>query len=77
MSRNQPTSGKEKQPKNYLVSVDDAKLFVRESMEAVGTKHCQAQALAELLVLADQRGHYSHGLNRLGMRADTVYLLLF
>ena len=72
MSRDQPSSGKERQPENYLVSVDDAKLFVCESMEAVGTKHGHAQALAEVLVLADQRGHYSHGLNRLGTRVDTI-----
>lgn len=53
-------------PESYIIKVDDAKKFVKESMVAVGTKDSHAQALAELLVLADQRGHYSHGVNRLG-----------
>ena len=51
---------------NFIIKVDDAKNFVKDSMIAVGTKASHAQALADLLVLADQRGHYSHGLNRLG-----------
>lgn len=51
---------------NYIVQVDDAKEFVKSSMEAIGTRTSHAQSLADLLVLADQRGHYSHGLNRLG-----------
>ena len=51
---------------NFIIKVDDAKNFVKDSMIAVGTKVSHAQALADLLVLADQRGHYSHGLNRLG-----------
>lgn len=55
-----------KQVDQFIIQVEDAKTFVRESMEAVGTKTTHAQALADLLVLADQRGHYSHGLNRLG-----------
>lgn len=50
----------------YLVSVKDAKNFVERSMVAVGTKKEHARALADVLILADQRGHYSHGLNRLG-----------
>lgn len=55
---------------NYLVRVEDAKVFVEKSMVAVGTKSTHAIALANLLVLADQRGHYSHGLNRLGNKVD-------
>lgn len=50
----------------FLVPVDKAKEFVQRSMIAVGTKVDHAKALAEVLILADQRGHYSHGLNRLG-----------
>ncbi|XP_067935442.1 uncharacterized oxidoreductase YjmC-like isoform X2 [Watersipora subatra] len=49
----------------YLVKVEDAKHFVKESMMAVGEKASHAQGLADVLILADQRGHYSHGLNRL------------
>ena len=40
--------------------------FVIGCMEAVGTRTEHASDLADLLVAADYRGHYSHGLNRLG-----------
>ena len=40
--------------------------FVAQVMEAAGTATEHAQNLAEVLTLADTRGHYSHGLNRLG-----------
>lgn len=40
--------------------------FVVRCMEAVGTNTEHADVLADLLVAADTRGHYSHGLNRLG-----------
>lgn len=35
-------------------------------MVAVGTKPHHARSLAEVLVEGDHRGHYSHGLNRMG-----------
>ncbi|KAL1110429.1 hypothetical protein AAG570_007960 [Ranatra chinensis] len=38
-----------------------------ECMNAVGTPAAHSNALAELLLAADVRGHYSHGLNRLEM----------
>lgn len=37
-------------------------------MVAVGTKPHHARSLAEVLVEGDHRGHYSHGLNRMGER---------
>lgn len=37
-------------------------------MEAVGTPRNHAEALGDLLVEADYRGHYSHGMNRLGTK---------
>lgn len=40
--------------------------FVRRCILAAGGAVDQAHALAEVLTLADMRGHYSHGLNRLG-----------
>lgn len=36
-------------------------------MIAVGTSRYAASALAELLTEADYRGHFSHGMNRLGL----------
>lgn len=35
-------------------------------MVAVGTQPHHARSLAEVLVEGDHRGHYSHGLNRMG-----------
>lgn len=46
--------------------------FMVESMKAVGTPEANATALAEVLVAADLRGHYSHGLNRLEMYVKDV-----
>ena len=40
--------------------------FVQRCMKSLGMKDEYAKDLAELLVAADYRGHYSHGLNRLG-----------
>ena len=40
--------------------------FVVRCMTAVGADPAHSAVLAELLVTADHRGHYSHGLNRLG-----------
>ncbi|XP_063220870.1 uncharacterized oxidoreductase YjmC-like isoform X2 [Bacillus rossius redtenbacheri] len=55
-----------------LVAVPEARRFVREAMEAVGTCREHATALADLLVEADCRGHYSHGLNRLELYLEDV-----
>lgn len=43
-------------------------------MGAVGTKPHHARSLAEVLVEGDHRGHYSHGLNRMGQWAALVPL---
>jgi len=61
-----------KEASEYIVRVKDAKSFVEECMIAVGTKKPHAQSLASVLILADQRGHYSHGLNRLGASSPIV-----
>ena len=49
-----------------VVALEEMRQFVVRAMEAVGTKGDHAAALADLLVTADYRGHFSHGLNRLG-----------
>ena len=51
-----------------LVQVDGVRQFVKRCMTCVGTNPDHASQLAELLVAADIRGHFSHGLNRLGIR---------
>ena len=42
--------------------------FMVRCMQKSGAKSEHCNALADLLVAADYRGHYSHGLNRLGMQ---------
>lgn len=49
-----------------LVSVTEAKRFVRDCFLASKVRAENAQAMADLLIEADYRGHFSHGMNRLG-----------
>lgn len=49
------------------VRKDEVKRFITDCMVKVGTKETHAACLAGNLVTADYRGHYSHGLNRLGI----------
>jgi len=46
--------------------------FVVRCMMAVEVSRDHAEALADLLVAADYRGHFSHGLNRLEMYIDDI-----
>lgn len=48
------------------VPVGEVKRYATDCMVSVGVKEDHASALADVLVAADYRGHYSHGLNRLG-----------
>lgn len=49
------------------VANEEVKAFIMRSMVAVGTKPDHATHLANNLTMADHRGHFSHGLNRLEM----------
>lgn len=49
-----------------VISVKEVSRFAEDCMVAVGTPQKHAKALADILIAADYRGHYSHGLNRLG-----------
>ena len=53
------TSGK-------LVAVSEVTNFIKRCMVAAGAPEAGANVLADVLVTADYRGHFSHGLNRLG-----------
>ena len=52
-----------------VVSNGEVKRFIEDCMTSVGTRRDHAESLADNLVTADYRGHYSHGLNRLGMHS--------
>lgn len=49
-----------------LVTPESVKSFCERCMTRVGADSKHAASLSELLVSADTRGHFSHGLNRLG-----------
>jgi len=50
-----------------LVEVSEVEAFIQRSMEKVGTPTQHSEQLAKVLAAGDVRGHFSHGLNRLGM----------
>lgn len=50
-----------------VVEREELHAFCVRSMVKVGAAPSHACALADLLVAADYRGHFSHGLNRLGL----------
>ena len=49
------------------VPVEEVRRYATDCMMSVGVIREHASALADVLVAADHRGHYSHGLNRLGI----------
>lgn len=48
-----------------VVAVKEVFAFVKRCMTAAGAPEQHASAMADILVAADSRGIYSHGLNRL------------
>ncbi|XP_064476491.1 uncharacterized oxidoreductase YjmC-like [Ornithodoros turicata] len=55
-----------------LVEKQEMKSFIIRCMEKVGTEKSHAEALADVLVAGDHRGHFSHGLNRLEMYVNDI-----
>ena len=49
-----------------IITVDEMASFMARALIAGGAHPEHAAKHAALLVSADYRGHYSHGLNRLG-----------
>ncbi|XP_048241076.1 uncharacterized oxidoreductase YjmC-like [Haliotis rufescens] len=54
------------------VPVQEVQRFIEECMATVGTRADHATSLANNLVTADHRGHYSHGLNRLDLYINDI-----
>lgn len=50
-----------------VVRKQDVVDFCARCVEKVGISHEHSRELGEVLVAGDYRGHYSHGINRLGM----------
>ncbi|RZC35486.1 uncharacterized protein BDFB_003152 [Asbolus verrucosus] len=55
-----------------VISLQECRRFIKDSMIAVGSSSSSAEALANILVEADYRGHYSHGMNRLEMYLSEI-----
>jgi len=55
-----------------IISKDELSSFIVRCMMKVGTRPSHAEALADNLTMADYRGHYSHGLNRLDMYVNDI-----
>ncbi|CAD5207417.1 unnamed protein product [Bursaphelenchus okinawaensis] len=52
-------------PQQFVVKVPEMRKYVVECMKSVGASEDNGGKVADLLICADLRGHYSHGLNRL------------
>uniref|UniRef100_A0A1Y1NQ32 Malate dehydrogenase n=1 Tax=Photinus pyralis TaxID=7054 RepID=A0A1Y1NQ32_PHOPY len=59
-------------PETPIIPLKEARRFIVECLEAVGTPRIHASLQADLLVEADYRGHYSHGMNRLQIYIDDI-----
>lgn len=60
--------------KGTVISPDEVRRFIIDCMVKVGTPTENASQLASVLAEADQRGHYSHGLNRLGEHLSFLHI---
>lgn len=58
--------------KPKLVSTSEAKRFIIDCFLAVKTPREHGEAMANLLIDADYRGHFSHGMNRLEMYLNDI-----
>ena len=55
-----------------LVEAGEVRAFIERCLVASGALELHAASLASTLTHADLRGHYSHGLNRLGKSGSTL-----
>ena len=55
-----------------LVDPQEAREFIQRVIEKCNSPASHAAALADVVIAADLRGHYSHGLNRLEMYAKEL-----
>ncbi|WKX93735.1 hypothetical protein Q1695_011193 [Nippostrongylus brasiliensis] len=60
------------EPGDLIVPKSEVMRYMTEVMKSVKVNPSHCQQLAEVLMEADIRGHYSHGLNRLEMYANDI-----
>lgn len=51
--------------KRDFIPVDEVKRFMIDCFMAINTPKKNAELMADVLVSADYRGHFSHGMNRI------------
>lgn len=62
----------DQQSKREFIRTDEVKRFMVDCFVAVKTPKKHAELMADLLVAADYRGHFSHGMNRLEMYLNDI-----
>lgn len=55
-----------------VIAISEAKRFMVDCFVALKTHKKHAEIMADLLVAADCRGHFSHGLNRIEMYLNDI-----
>ncbi|XP_046393170.1 uncharacterized oxidoreductase YjmC-like [Ischnura elegans] len=58
--------------KGCLIPLNEIRRFITDSMVSAGAPKAHAAMMGDVLALADYRGHFSHGLNRLEMYVKDV-----
>lgn len=58
--------------KRDFIPLVEAKRFIVDCFVALKTPKRHAELMADLLVAADYRGHFSHGMNRLEMYLNDI-----
>lgn len=71
-SSNASSTANEGKSNERIVPKDELFSFIVRCMLKVGTRPSHAEVLADNLSMADYRGHYSHGLNRLDMYVNDI-----
>lgn len=60
-----------------LIEKNEMENFMERCMLAAGCREAHAKSLAACLIAGDYRGHFSHGLNRLGKKTYFFFKLFF
>ena len=56
-----------------MIAVEEARRFMYDCFTNAKTSSTNSKAMADLLVEADNRGHFSHGMNRLEMYINDLF----
>lgn len=59
-------------PEDFVVSCDEVIRFIGDCMHKAGANQEDARVIAHHLMIADYRGHFSHGMNRMPMYVGDI-----